>query len=160
MKHFQNICIILLLSTLLAACSSEPELDKKTQLLNTLQAMETAIEAKGLDDFFEYVSDDFKSTQRGWHKKDAERLLRIRLMRNKSVHVHQVLKRIDWLDGGDDQVEVEVVVALAGTDFSLTDLPSLRADMVKFIVTFKLIDGQYLVTQTEWERAGPADFVL
>jgi hypothetical protein len=160
MQLYQKIVISLWVVTLLAACSSEPELDKKTRILNTLKTMEAAIEAKGLDEFFDFVSDDFKSTGRGWNKKDAERLLRIRLMRNKNVHVHQVLKRIDWVDEGEDQVEVEVVAAMAGTDFSLTDMPSFRGDMVKFIVTFKLIEGEYLVTQTEWNRAGPADFVL
>jgi len=160
MKYCHRIITIIFISALLTACSSEPELDKKTQLLNTLQAMETAIEAKSLDDFFDYISDDFKSVQRGWSKKDAQRLLRIRLMRNKNVYVHQAIKRIEWLDDGDNQVEVEVVVAVAGTDFSLSDLPKLRGDMVKFIVTFKLIDGDYLVTQTEWNRAGPVDFLL
>ncbi len=160
MKLFNKIFKGLFLAVFLAACSGEPELDKKSRLLNTLQDMETAIEAKGLDDFFDHVTDDFKSAKRGWSKKDAERLLRIRLMRNKSVHVHQAIKRIDWLNEGEEQAEVEVVVAVAGTAFSLTDLPTLRADMVKFIVTFKLIDGEYLVTQTEWSRANPADFVL
>ncbi|VAW46093.1 hypothetical protein MNBD_GAMMA02-1307, partial [hydrothermal vent metagenome] len=86
MKYCHRISITLFISALLTACSSEPELDKKTHLLNTLQAMETAIEAKGLDDFFTHLSDDFKSNQRGWNKKDAQRLLRIRLLRNKSVH--------------------------------------------------------------------------
>jgi hypothetical protein len=160
MKIFHHIITITLLTCILSACSSEPELDKKTRILNKLQSMETAIEAKGLDDFFEHVSDDFKSTDRGWNKKDAERLLRIRLMRNKSVHVHQNVKRIDWLDDGDQQAEVEVVAAMAGTDFSLTDMPSFRGDMVKFLVTFQLIDGEYLITQTEWNRATPGDFVF
>jgi len=160
MKNLQHVIVITLIVILFNACSSEPQLDKKTRLLNTLEGMETAIETKGLDDFFERVSDDFISTGRGWGKKDAQRMLRIRLMRNQNVHVHQVIKRIDWLDEGADQAEVEVVVAVAGTAFSLTDLPTLRADMVKFIVTFKLIDDEYLVTQTEWNRANPADFVF
>ncbi len=160
MNLCDNYFYCLLIALFLTACSSEPELDKKTRLLNTLQAMETAIEAKGLDDFFEHVSDDFTSTKRGWNKKDATRLLRIRLMRNKNVHVHQAIKSIDWLNDGEEQAEVEVVAAVAGTAFTLTDLPTLRADMVKFNVTFKLKDGEYVVTQTEWERASPTDFVF
>lgn len=160
MKHELKALYLFLTYFMLTACSSEPELDKKTQLLNTLETMETAIEAKSLDDFFAYVSDDFKSTERGWGKKDAERLLRIRMMRNQNVHVHQSVKSIVWLEGSDQQAEVEVVVAVAGTEFSLSDLPRIRADMVKFIVTFKKIDDQYLVTQTEWTRANPTDFVL
>ncbi len=160
MKFNFNIFNCLLITLLITACSSEQELDKKTKLLHTMQAMETAIEAKGLDDFFEHVSDDFTSTKRGWNKKDAMRLLRIRLMRNKNVHVHQAIKSIDWLDGGEVQAEVAVVAALAGTAFSLTDLPTLRADMVKFNVTFKLVDGEYKVIKTEWERANPSDFVF
>ncbi len=156
-KPFFLICC---LSLFIPGCSEKPPIDKKTHLLNTLASMETAIEAKSLDDFFEYVSEDFKSAQRGWNKKDAERLLRLRLMRQKSVHIHQAIKRIDWLDDGVEQAEVEVVVAMAGTDFSLTELPSFRGDMVKFIVTFRLIEDEYLVTQTEWNRANPTDFVF
>ncbi len=145
---------------LLTACSDEPQLDKKTKLMNTLTAMETAIEAKGVDEFFTYVSDDFVSDQRGWSKKDAERILRIRLMKSKTVHVHQMVKRIDWLNDGEQQAEVEVVAAMAGTDISLSDLPSFRGDMVKFVVTFVLEDGQYIINKTEWQRATPADFVF
>ncbi len=156
----QSLIAFLMLTSLLIGCSNEPQLDKKTKLMNTLTAMETAIEAKGVDEFFTHVSDDFVSQKRGWGKKDAERILRIRLMKNKTVHVHQMVKRVEWLNNGDQQAEVEVVAAMAGTDISLNDLPSFRGDMVKFIVTFELINDDYIITQTEWQRANPADFVF
>ncbi len=153
------VCTLMLVS-MLSACSDEPELDKQTKLLQTIEKMELAIEKKSVDQFMTHVSDDFKSQQRGWQKKDAERLLRLRLMRNKTIHIHQGVKRIDWLNEGDAQAEAEVVVAMAGTNFSLSDLPTFRGDMAKFIVTFQLQDGEYVVTQAEWQRANPADFVL
>lgn len=145
---------------LLQACGSESDLDKKTRLLNVIQTMEKNIEAKALDDFMDYVSDDFTLTSRGYNKKDAERMLRIRLMRNANVHVHHVVKSIDWLNDGEDQATAEIVAAMAGTDFSLTDMPSFRGDMVKFKATFELIDGQYVITETTWQRAMPTDFVF
>ncbi len=160
MQPFLKICTISLITALLAACSAEPELDKKTQLINTLQVMETAIEDKNLDDFMAHLSPDFSSDQRGWNKTDTERLLRLRMMRKSSIHIHQLLKRLDWLDGGDQQAEAEVVVAVAGTEFSLEELPGLRGDLLKFTVTFKRFDNAYLVTQTTWTRATPADFVF
>lgn len=160
MPQFKPFLPFLAVFTLLTACSDKPTLDKKTRLLNTLQDMELAIEAKNIDDFMTHVSDDFKNTARGWNKKDTERLLRLRLMRNKSVHIHQAIKRIDWLNEGAQQAEVEVVVAMAGTDFSLEDLPSLRGDLVKFVVTFKQRDDSYQVIKTEWDRANPTDFVF
>lgn len=141
-------------------CSSEAPLDKKTRLLKVLQNMETAIEAKSLDNFMAYVSDDFELTDRGYNKKDAERLLRIRLMRQKNVHVHQAVRDIEWLNEGEEQATVEVVAALAGSAFSLSELPKIRAELAKFRVTFQLIDDSYVVTQTTWERATPADFVF
>ncbi len=159
-RNLNTLLCTLILVSMLSACSDEPELDKQTKLLQTLQNMEAAIEIKSVDQFMEYVSDDFKSQQRGWQKKDAERLLRIRLMRNKTIHVHQAIKSIDWLNQGDAQAEVEVVVAMAGTSFSLSDLPSFRGDMAKFKVTFQLLEGDYVVTQSEWQRATPADFVF
>jgi len=143
----------------LAGCGSEPPADKQTRLLNTLQYMEAAIEEKRLDDFMDQVDDDFVSPGRGWSKKDAERLLRIRLLRNKNVHVHQAVKDISWLNEGDDQAVVVVAVAVAGTAFSLTDLPSLRGDLVRFEVTFNKDDDRYVVTHTEWRRATPTDFL-
>lgn len=150
-----TVCLLLLLS----ACSEAP-VDKQTKLLNTLQTMETLIEAKSLDDFMEYIQDDFKSPDRGYSKKDAERLLRIRLMRNQSVHVHQAIKSINWLNESDQQAEVVVLAAMAGTDFSLTDLPSLNGDLIKFTVTFRLIDEQYIITQANYQRAHPGEFIF
>ena len=160
MKNITSQLLLLLTIGILSACSNEAPIDKETRLLNQLNTMETAIEEKRLDDFMEYINDDFKSSARGWNKKDIERLLRIRLMRNKTIHVHKVIRRVDWLNEGEQQAEVEVVAAMAGTDFSLTDLPTLNGDMVKFIVTFQLIDGEYLITQTEYNRASPGDFVF
>ncbi|TDR20542.1 hypothetical protein [Marinicella litoralis] len=145
---------------LLAACSGDAPVDKETKLLNTINDLEIAIEEKRLDDFLESIDDDFKSAERGWNKKDIERLMRIRLLRNKSIYIHKNVKRADWLDEGEDQVEVEVVAAMAGADISLTDLPTFNGDMIKFTVTFKLIDGEYIITQTEYHRASPADFVF
>ncbi len=145
---------------LLQGCTEEPDLDKNTHLLNTIKNMETAIEAKALDDFMDHISEDFTLTSRGYKKKDAERILRIRMMRNKNIHVHQAIKSIEWLNEGEEQATVEIVAAVAGSDFSLTDLPTLRGDMAKFKVTFQLVDGEYMITQTTWDRATPADFVL
>ena len=153
---FSALAITLLM---LAGCGSEPPADKQTRLLNTLKAMELAIEEKRLDDFMDQVHDDFVSPGRGWGKKDAERLLRIRLLRNKNVHVHQAVKDISWLDEGDEQAVVTVAVAVAGTAFSLTDLPTLRGDLVRFEVTFSKDDDDYVVTNTEWRRATPTDFL-
>lgn len=151
---------LVLIILVLQACSSEPELDKKTRLLNTIQSMEENIEAKALDDFMDFVSDDFTLTSRGYNKKDAERMLRIRLLRNNNVHIHYIVKNIEWLNAGDVQANVEIVAAMAGTDFSLTDMPSFRGDMAKFSVTFQLIDNKYIVSNASWERAMPTDFVF
>ncbi len=160
MSLIRSITLFTPLLLLLAACSGEPPMDKKTQLMTTLQNLEAAIEKKGVDEFFSQVSDDFKVSERGWNKKDAERFLRIRLMKNKTVHVHQMVKRIDWQNDGDQQAEVEVVAAMAGTDISLDELPSFRGDMAKFVVTFNKIDDQYIITHASWQRATPADFVF
>lgn len=154
--NFLTIGLLLLLT----ACSSEEPVDKQTKLLNILQSMETLIEGKSLDDFMEYVHDDFKSPERGYSKKDVERLIRLRLLRQKSVFVHQAIKRIDWLNDGDQQAEVEVLAAMAGADFSLTDLPTLNGDLVKFVVTFKLIDDDYVITQANYQRAHPGEFIF
>jgi len=160
MTIFFRFGFFTLATWLLMACGGEPPMDKNEQLTQTIQAMETAVEAKGLDDFFSHVSDDFVSAERGWSKKDAERILRLRLMRQSSVHVVQVIKDIQWLDGGNQQATVEVVAAMAGTEFSLSEMPGFRGDMIQFMVTFKLIDDEYKVIQTEWQRATPADFVF
>ena len=160
MTIFFRFGFFTLATWLLMACGGEPPMDKNEQLTQTIQAMETAVEAKGVDDFFSHVSDDFVSAERGWSKKDAERILRLRLMRQSSVHVVQVIKDIQWLDGGNQQATVEVVAAMAGTEFSLSEMPGFRGDMIQFMVTFKLIDDEYKVIQTEWQRATPADFVF
>lgn len=160
MNHLRLILSISVLAATLMACSSAPKLDKETKINNALSAMETAAEAKSLDDFFEYVSDDFVSENYGWQKKDAKRILRIRLMRNSSVHVQQAVKNIEWLNEGDEQATVVVVAAMAGTEFSLSDLPSFRGDVLKFTVTFNLFDGDYLITAAQWQHARPADLMF
>lgn len=153
----KKIVIISLLSFSLLGCSPD-KVDKNEQIIALVKAMETAIESKHVDDFMVHISDAIQ-TERGWGKKDIERLLRLRLMRRSSVHIHPQLKDIKWNNGGDDSARVEVAVAMAATEFSLAELAKINADLMSFQVTFKKNDDSYIITGARWQRAQPLDFL-
>ena len=152
-----KIISITLLILMLMACGTEP-VNKNKQIINLIKTMEEAVENKHVDDFMTHINDDI-STERGWGKKDIERMLRIRLMRRSSVHIHPQLKSIEWFNEGDQSAQVKLAVAMAATEFSLEELARINADLMTFTVTFKQHDGDYKITQARWQRARPMDFL-
>jgi len=154
---FKSYSLVALLSLLLVSCGEDIG-DKNEQIIHLIKTMETAIENKHVDDFMTHISDDIE-TERGWGKKDIERMLRIRLMQRSSVHIHPQLKSIEWLNEGDSNAQVHLAVAMAATEFSLEELARINADLMTFHVTFEQQNGDYKITRTHWQRARPLDFL-
>jgi hypothetical protein len=142
---------------LLTGCGG-PTVDKNTRLVERIKSMEAAVENRHVDDFMAAISDAVE-TERGWGKKDIERMLRLQLMRRSSVHIHPQLKSIDWRHDGEEEAEVKLAVAMAATAFSLEDLARINADLMLFTVTFRQHNGEYKITQARWQRARPLDFL-
>ena len=155
---FTKPCFLaVLLLLLLSGCGREAG-DKNSQIINLIKHLETAVENKQVDDFMDAISDSIQ-TERGWGKKDIERMLRLRLLRRSSVHIHPQLKTIDWVNEGEDKAEVKLAVAMAATAFSIEDLARINADLMTFTVTFEKHHGDYLLTQARWQRARALDFL-
>lgn len=152
----KTLCLLTFM-LLLSACKT-PELDKNQQLIALIKAMETAIENKHVDDFMATLDTSITSDN-GWGKKDIERLIRLRLMGRTSVHIHPQLKELNWQNEGSDEAQVVIVVAMAGTAFSLSDLARINADLIRFNVTFTRHDKDYLVSRVSWQPARPLDFL-
>ncbi len=148
---------VLLLSLLLVSCAQEP-VDKNEHIIDLIKTMEAALEQRHVDDFMAHISDAVE-TERGWGKKDIERMLRIRLMQRSSVHIHPQLKSIEWLNEGDTSAQVHLAVAMAATEFSLEELARINADLMTLTVTFEKHSGDYQITQARWQRARPLDFL-
>ena len=162
-----NGLIILLLSAGFALAQSQ---DKSThESITNKQSPPESVEllaqarahkpdANEVNDFMAAISDAVE-TERGWGKKDIERMLRLQLMRRSSVHIHPQLKSIDWRHDGEEEAEVKLAVAMAATAFSLEDLARINADLMLFTVTFRQHNGEYKITQARWQRARPLDFL-
>jgi hypothetical protein len=151
------VIVTAVLSLILISCGTE-KMDKNEQLINHIKAMEEAVENRHVDDFMSHISDDI-NTERGWGKKDIERMMRIRLMQRSSVHIHPQLKSIEWLNEGDESAQVHLAVAMAATEFSLQDLARINADLMTFHVTFERQNDDFKITRARWQRAKPLDFL-
>ncbi|MCX7544932.1 hypothetical protein [Marinicella gelatinilytica] len=154
---YLNSLFLILISLILVSCGGD-QVNKNDQIIAHIKAMETAVEDKHVDNFMTHVADNIQ-TERGWGKKDIERMLRLRLMRRTSVHIHPQLKNIEWLNNGNQSAQVEVVVAMAATAFNVADLAKINADLMKFQVTFERHNDDYRITHARWQPARPLDFL-
>lgn len=141
---------------LLLSCSSEPPPPKEQQLNSDISQIERLTKEKNTGGILDYLHPQFKAAN-GWSKTDLKRMLHIRFLRHKNIHLFYQVKNINWQN--DDQVQAEIVAAMAGTDISsLKKITNARADLVKFRVDFKKHDGHYKIENISWQRALPNDF--
>lgn len=150
--HVLHLAVLLLLF----ACSAEP-LPKEQQLNADITQLENLVKEKDTGGILDYLHPQFK-TANGWSRIDLKRMLHIRFLRHKNIHLFYQVKNINWQN--DDQVQVEIVAAMAGTDISsLTQIANSRADLVKFTADFKKHDGHYKIVNISWQPAYPNDFL-
>ena len=80
---FRSVIVLMLAVALLTACGDESS--PESRLRQTLDAMETAIEAGERDVFMESVSDDFTGSSGRFDRRSLSAMLRVQLMRHTRI---------------------------------------------------------------------------
>ena len=148
---------VLFLSTLtgLAACSGDvapPE--QRVRKLNS--DAEAAAEAKDVGALEEMVAESFESDH--LNKASIVQLLRMYMLRHKSIHLFSLTKSLQIVD--EDNARAEVLVALAGEPVEQADqLFDLSAELLRLDVVYARFDDQWKVTALKWRRAAVDDFL-
>ena len=147
------VTVLLLCSVVIAGCSEQN--DRETQLMDTLSAMEAAMENRDISTFMDYVSDDYQdSANRGI--EDVRRLAQVHALRNRNLHI---FRTIGQLSVGEANADAVIFVAVAGQPIeSAASLANMRAELLRFEVQFAW-DEDWQVTSAQWKRAGLNSFL-
>lgn len=156
MNSYKKIGLLCFLFVV-AGCSKSPELTKDQRLRQSIAQLEEKFESRKLGEIMEFVSESYLD-ERQRKYKDVQRVIQLQLMRHKSVHVFSVIKDVQWTD--DNHATVNITAAMSGSEINDPSiLPSIRADMLNFIVEFNLEDEVYKVKSASWTWASPGDFI-
>ena len=148
--------LLVALLAVLSACSGDPE-SPEEQIREMLSAGEEVVEARSILKALEFVSNDYKD-KHGRQKKDIQRLIAGYILRNKSIHL---LTRVQQVALNEDKTQADVIlyVGMAGVPVTSADqLMLVRADLYRFDLSVKLMDGDWRVSAGSWQQARLADF--
>lgn len=148
---------LVLLSMLIAACSSPPSDSPEDQIRALVAKGEKAAEEKDLATLKELVSDSYKDEN--GRKPELMKILAMHLLRNASVHLLTRIRSIEFPEPKTAKVTVFVAMAGGGELTNLQDLLQYRADMYR--VDFTAADegrAQWKVTSAAWRPADTSDF--
>lgn len=151
----KRLCALLLLA-LLVSCggdSASPE----SRIRAMLTAAEQAVESRSLSAVSALVSSAFSDSV-GQDKQAVLRLLGGYFITHQSIHLLTQVSRLDLI--GADRAQVTLFVAVAGQPLStVSQLISLRADLIRLDLTLVEEGGEWLVISGAWRRAEKSDFL-
>lgn len=147
---------LLFAALLVVGCGGEPEpLEARVRAL--VAEAEASAEARDVDALMDLVVDDYRGP-RGEPKSAVAPLARFALGRHQTVHL---LTRISDVEVRDStQARATVFVAMGGRPIQgPEELEALRGSLWRFEVLVRRDDGEVQVTQAQWRRARPDDFL-
>ena len=147
-----TVISLALLGMGLGGCAGES--DRGTELRETLEAMETAMESRDISEFMDHVSGDYKDSQNRV-ADDIRRVAQIHALGNRNMHILSSIGQMS-IDGDFAEAVVFVAVAAEPID-SPESLASMRAELLRFRVEFRYQD-QWQVSAAEWKGARLNDF--
>lgn len=142
---------LLLVSLAVAGCASDQTPEQRIH--DQISAIEHAVEEGALSDVSALLHRDYRDT---WHpdRRSAVRSLFGYLQRHRDIHLFTVVRSVEIAEDAS-RADAVVFVAMTGIPVdSVETLVSLNADLYRFDVQFIDDDGDWLVTESRWERAG------
>lgn len=148
--------VSLALTLLFVACGDEPE-PFETQIRGLVTEAEEAAEAKDIDALMDLIADDYSGPRRE-AKRDLENIARFMMARHQAIHLFTRMGDIELTDS--TSARATAFVALGGRPISgPEELESLRGSLWRFDILVRRDDGEVQVTQAQWRRARPDDFL-
>lgn len=152
-----------MLPWMLAGCVALAACDGKTAepaeaVRALIDAAGTAAEQRDYATLESLLAERYTDDQ-GYDRKDASRLMRLILMRNRSLHILHVVRDLHVLDPETVTATVLVAVAARPVD-KVEQLFELRAELLRFELRFILVDGSsWRVDEAAWRRASATEFL-
>lgn len=138
-----NTRLVLLAALLpaLVACTAEPD---ETRIRNTIEAMAQAVENKERGEFMDAVGDDFTGQNGSYDRARAEQLLRVHLLRNRSINV--LVSGIE-IEVQGDRATARFDALLTGSDHWIPE----RGQRYRFTTGWWRDGGDWQVINARWE---------
>ena len=154
-RYFFIKAFVVLLAAMLIACSGD-EASPEQQINQLNGDAKLAAEAKDLSTLKDMVADDFKSGQ--YDKNSIMRLVALYLLGHKNLHLFPLTRSLQII--GQDSAKAVILVAMAGQPIDHADqLLELRADMLRFDVSYIRAGEEWKVIGVEWTQAKADDFL-
>lgn len=151
------VCFCLLAWILLAGCSRQAQESPQDQIKALLDAAETAVESRSLDQSAELISSGY-GDEAGRDRRALKRLLLGYFLRNKSIHVLQQVQEISLLS--DTSARVVLYAGVAGSLPAMGDsLAQWRGDLVRLEAELVLEDDGWRLKSASWRRASHGDLL-
>ena len=148
--------IHLLLVIFLVSCGGEQG-SPEEQIRKLNSDAQNAVEAKDLSVLKGFIADDYQD-QHGFDKRSLVRLVQLYLLGHKVVYVYTLTRSLQIID--DNNAVAEIIAAIAGQRVKNADqLFDMRADLVRFDVSYLRQGAEWKVGNVLWQRASVEDFL-
>jgi hypothetical protein len=149
----KRACILVLglgLTVVLAGCGEEPPAEQR--LKAAIDSLVTAVEAGTPRDAGDVLHPEYRD-DRHPDKRSALASLFWYTRQHRDIHLFTLMRDAD-IDEATGIASTTVLVAMAGVPLqSIESVISVRADLYRFDVDWRLADGEWLVTSSRWQRA-------
>ncbi|MGF1527855.1 MAG: hypothetical protein ACFCBW_13855 [Candidatus Competibacterales bacterium] len=134
--------------------------DPEAEIRAVIEGAVEAAEARESAALRRVIADDYSDPD-GNGKREMDGLVRLILLRQRSIHLFTRVKEVEV---GEGWAEARVVVAAASQPLTAAEsnveaLLSLRAELLDFRLEFARRGGDWRVVEASWERAAPGDFL-
>ena len=143
----------LLLAGMLAACSGDGD-SPQAAIRNLIDRGVEAAEARSVDGLRELVHERYRDS-RGLDKRRLGALLQGYFLRHRNIHLFTRVQRIEVF--GDNQAEVEIYLATAGSAISDIDAIGRLAARVYRVDLELVLEDEWQLRHARWAPASLSD---
>jgi len=118
---------------------------------HTVDAMETAAEARDVGDLMAFIADDFRDGY-GQGRDELRRYVQGYFIANQSIHLLTRIDRIEFPH--PDEARLQVTVGMVGREADAANAWNLAADVHDFDVTLRRDGDDWRVIHAKWQRPG------
>ena len=144
---------ILTLTAILVACSGD-DISPEDAIRDLVDRGVDAAEQRSVDGLRDLVHRSYRD-QRGMNKQQLGGLLQGYFIRHRNIHLFTRIRRVELF--GDDQAEVELYLATAGSVISDIDAISRLAANIYKIDLELVLEDEWQVRKARWAPASPGD---
>lgn len=150
LKNHPLRCLLILFTCLVfTGCSNDDS--PEDQIRSFIKNTESAVEEKRIMDLREIIDDEY-SDKGGRNKKELINFIVYQTLRQRSFHLLTTVDTIEF--STPSSAEVTVFVAMTGRPVeSFSVLPDLQADLYRFHLLLKKVEGSWRFLSAEWHPA-------